>query len=513
MGVGIMDPLTQQAERVEIESLSSWACIPEHEEDLPEHESVDFEPLFPVRKDLNHKIYLWEGDIINLEVDAVVNSTNETLTDRSDLRGRIFRLGGAGLVTEVSALEGCRTGESKITKAHGLPCASHIIHTVGPRYNLKYKSAAENALHGCYRSTLQVLVENKLRTVAFCVINSEKRCYPKLDAAHVAFRTIRRCLEKKEWGEPIFSIVFAVDNLEDYQVYNTVMRLYFPRNNRDIIEAKDKYPEDTTNTNEFGAKIITERKIRIGAFPAGVEAAEERETKEETPSGASHRPIDKESGLKDFMTPTSRTPDERLRTERARKTPQQLEKEAILGTYDRLLQSAKKDDMSDFARRNCVYQSGVDALGRPIIVFVGARFPEKADKQNVQRLTRYILRIIDPIINVSDFVVIYFHAGVQQPQEPEFAWLKLMYRFCELKFLPRLRNFHIVHPSFWIKFTMKLLSPWMTPDFKNRIRYNKSLGDLFNVFDHNVLKIPDFVYQHDRKEHGSSYLADENPAN
>ena len=61
-----------------------------------------------------------------------------------------------------------------------------MIHTVGPRYNDKYKTAAENALHNCYRSVLQVLTENKLRTVGFCVINAPKRGYPREEAAHVA---------------------------------------------------------------------------------------------------------------------------------------------------------------------------------------------------------------------------------------------------------------------------------------------------------------------------------------
>jgi len=504
------DPLHSEAERVEIESLTSWASVPEHERDAPDQAPIDFEPLFPVRKDLNHKLYLWQGDILTLETDAVVNSTNETLSDRSDLCGRIFQMAGPELVSEIASLEGCRTGESKITKAHQLPCASHIIHTVGPRYNIKYKTAAENALHGCYRSILQVLVENKLHTVAICVVNSPKRCYPKTEAAHIAFRTIRRCLEKSEWGDSVYSIVFAVDNLEDYNVYNDVMKLYFPRNDRDLLEARDKYPEDTKNINEVGAKVITERQIRIAAFPAAVEPAPKKETERST---TNTRPsIDTASGLKDFMTPTQGTPDERMKRERARKTPKQLEQETIIATYDRLLQSAKKDDLSDIARRNCVYQSGVDTLGRPIIVFVGARFPDKTDKPMVQRFTRYILRTIDPIIQ-SDFVVIYFHACIAQNQEPEFNWLKLLYRFCELKFLPHLRNFYVVHPSLWVKFTLKLLSPWMISEFKNRLKHLKSLGELFEHFDHGVLRIPDFVYRYDQKQNGSSYLTEDNPAN
>lgn len=322
--------------------------------------------------------------------------------------------------------------------------------------------------------------------------------------------TIRRCLERKELGDNIFSIVFAVDHLEDYEIYNNVMRLYFPRNERDLIESKDKYPEDIDSLNEVGASVITERQIRIAEFPAG--KVEKKKETEEDDDTAKRVKIDTTSGLKAFMTPTTGTPDERLRMERARKTPKQREEEQLDATYDRLLQAAKKDDLSDIARRNCVYQSGVDATGRPIIILAGARFPEKTDKQAVQRLTKYILRTIDPILN-SNFVIIYFHACTTQPQEPEFGWLKLMYRFCERHYLPTLSNFIIVHPSLWIKFTMKLLSPWLLAAFKKKLRYMGSLNELFSIFDHGSLKIPDFVYRYDQKENGSSYLTDDNPAN
>ena len=78
---------------------------------------------------------------------------------------------------------------------------SHVIHTVGPRYNDKYKTAAENALHNCYRSVLQVLTENKLRTVGFCLLNAPKRGYPREEAAHVALRRV---------SSPLFSIFFPL---------------------------------------------------------------------------------------------------------------------------------------------------------------------------------------------------------------------------------------------------------------------------------------------------------------
>ena len=85
-----------------------------------------------------------------------------------------------------------------------LPC-KRLIHTVGPRYNDKYKTAAENALHNCYRNALRVMVENKLNTVAFSCAYTVNKGYPRKDAAHIAIRTVRRFLE--HWGEDIDLVV------------------------------------------------------------------------------------------------------------------------------------------------------------------------------------------------------------------------------------------------------------------------------------------------------------------
>lgn len=64
--------------------------------------------------------------------------------------GQIHHAAGQQLADEISVTEGCRTGECRLTRAYMLPC-KRIIHTVGPRYNDKYRTAAESALHYCYR--------------------------------------------------------------------------------------------------------------------------------------------------------------------------------------------------------------------------------------------------------------------------------------------------------------------------------------------------------------------------
>ena len=111
-----------------------------------------------------------------------------------------------------------------MTKACNLP-ARRMIHTVGPRYNDKYHNAAENALHGCYRSCLSILIENKLRTIAFPCVYTKGKCYPREDGAHVALRTVRRYLE--HFPDRVDSIIFAVENDMDYAIYLKLLPLYF----------------------------------------------------------------------------------------------------------------------------------------------------------------------------------------------------------------------------------------------------------------------------------------------
>jgi len=217
---------------------------------------------FPIRHDVNDKLILWQGDLRLLDVDAIVNSTNEAMTDNTGLSGSILEAAGAELVEEISRIEHCRTGEARITKAYNLP-ARFVIHTVGPRYNDKYKTAAENALHNCYRSCLECIKENNLHTIALPVVNSQKRGYPPEPGSHIAIRTVRRFLEN--WGKSIETVVFCVSNSEEHKLYSRVLSLYCPRNKRELLTAKEELPRDTGN--EFGETVIEERKIRISAFP------------------------------------------------------------------------------------------------------------------------------------------------------------------------------------------------------------------------------------------------------
>ena len=194
-------------------------------------------------------------------MDAIVHSTNETFMDRGNLSTRIVNLAGKELKAELSQMEACRTGEAKITPGYNLP-ARFIFHTVGPRYNAKYENAAESALHGCYKSCLQAMKENKIRTLGLCIINSVSRGYPQEHGAHVALRTVRKCLEI--FHEDIDALIFAIDNDYEFDIYHRLMPLYFPRSQPELQLSAKKLEEDLGN--EWGEKIIEDRVIRISTF-------------------------------------------------------------------------------------------------------------------------------------------------------------------------------------------------------------------------------------------------------
>jgi O-acetyl-ADP-ribose deacetylase (regulator of RNase III) len=216
---------------------------------------------FPVREDLNSKIALWVGDVAGLSVEVVVNPTNETLTDKNPVSSRLLEAAGPELKEECkSQIINCRTGEAKITGAYKLP-ARHVIHTVGPRYNVRYKTAAESALYNCYRSVMQIVRSRRLASVAFSVLNSSRRGYPPEEGAHIAIRTVRRFLE--HYGEDIDVVVFVADAGET--VYNQVLPVYFPRTTEEQDWATPIIPADIGD--EFGEPVISERVIRISDNP------------------------------------------------------------------------------------------------------------------------------------------------------------------------------------------------------------------------------------------------------
>ncbi|AYG68068.1 MULTISPECIES: O-acetyl-ADP-ribose deacetylase [unclassified Rhizobium] len=127
------------------------------------------------------------GDITRLPVDAIVNAANSSLLGGGGVDGAIHRSAGPELLAECRRLNGCKTGQSKITGGYRLP-ARHVIHAVGPVWN-GGDHDEEELLASCYRSSLGLARKHGLKTIAFPAISTGVYRFPAEPAAGIAIHT------------------------------------------------------------------------------------------------------------------------------------------------------------------------------------------------------------------------------------------------------------------------------------------------------------------------------------
>ncbi len=165
-----------------------------------------------------------KGDITKEKVDAIVNAANPRLTPGGGVSGAIHRAAGKELWEECKKLGGCRTGEAKITKGYNLP-AKYVIHTVGPVYKGREEDA--KLLEACYKNSLKLAAEHKLRSISFPAISTGVYGYPVEEAARVAIKAITDFLKENEGIERVRMVLYTDDA---YEVHKKVLREMIEKN-------------------------------------------------------------------------------------------------------------------------------------------------------------------------------------------------------------------------------------------------------------------------------------------
>ena len=175
--------------------------------------------MYPPKKPVKSKFEIITGDITkNLHVSAIVNAANSSLLGGGGVDGAIHRAAGKELLAECRILNGCKTGEAKITKAYRLPC-DYVIHTVGPVWHGGKKGEPE-LLSNCYRNSLKLAKEHGIRSIVFPAISTGVYGYPLEDAARRAIGTVTDVLQENP--DSFDRVVFVMFNEYDKLIYEEV---------------------------------------------------------------------------------------------------------------------------------------------------------------------------------------------------------------------------------------------------------------------------------------------------
>ncbi|MCB1229975.1 MAG: O-acetyl-ADP-ribose deacetylase [Verrucomicrobiae bacterium] len=159
---------------------------------------------------------IFTGDLTSLEVDAIVNAANTSLLGGGGVDGAIHRAAGPGLLEECRGLNGCETGDAKITGGYDLP-AKHVIHAVGPVWYGGQKGEAEK-LASCYRRALELAGEHRLKSIAFPAISCGVYAFPLDQAARIATRTVAElCRERVASVTRVIFCCFGGDVTKAYE--------------------------------------------------------------------------------------------------------------------------------------------------------------------------------------------------------------------------------------------------------------------------------------------------------
>lgn len=232
------------------------------------------------------KISLIRTDITTLKTDAIVNAANTSLLGGGGVDGAIHRAAGPELYDECSTLDGCDTGDAKITSAYELPCKK-VIHAVGPVYSsAKRKGLHTSLLQSCYTRSLDLAVENDCRSIAFSALSTGVYGYPSREAAEGAIEAVKGWLEAdEERAGKMDRIVFCQFLEKDQTAYEDIIPRYFTP---ETVEGG----KEAVASTEGGSKTSV---VDENADPASKLDAEKKDIATEDKPEVATEPVDDES--------------------------------------------------------------------------------------------------------------------------------------------------------------------------------------------------------------------------
>ncbi|KAL5010400.1 hypothetical protein ScPMuIL_012705 [Solemya velum] len=327
-----------------------------------------------------------------------------------------------------------------------------------------------------------------------------KRGYPVEDGAHIGIRTVRRFLEN--FGDNFDVIIFVCSD-ETREAYEKILPLYFPRNPKEEKVAISLLPEDIGN--EMGEPVIAERQIRILDKPtvaalkcSGIEDFEEtvdlnKEFASKSVSEVGRHPFahmeeDPDKDRKVSMLGKSSVEHRRLEQRRR---------------YERFLKRSKSEDLTEISMLRCLYRTGVDKHGRPVIVLIGKHFP--ANEVNLEKALLYLIRILDPVAD-QDYIVVYIHTLSTSENHPPMNYLKEVYAVLDHKYKKNLRAFFIVHPTWWSKLATWFFTTFTATDIKSKVFSMRGVQFLYRIINPDQFDVPTFVHDYDIKVNGPRYF-------
>lgn len=199
------------------------------------------------------KIEILNGDITKLKVDAIVNAANKSLLGGGGVDGAIHRAAGHKLLEECQTLNGCETGQSKITKGYNLP-AKFVIHTVGPVWYGGNKNERE-MLKSCYHTALTLAKENGVKTIAFPAISCGIYHFPLEEACAIATETVKDFISNDDSFEKIIFI----------DINEEIINLYLDLS--DINSRCQKLPKIKPQDFKWGGGLKNSKEGEIPQFP------------------------------------------------------------------------------------------------------------------------------------------------------------------------------------------------------------------------------------------------------